>query len=791
MDFNFTQLKRLLSFTLLFALVYCLSPNSVQAQIQTFDAVADGTTGAMGTTGWVANTTSGYRWEADRGGTGSAGTGPDVDHTQGTANGTYIYVEASAPATTGDVALLEGPNQSLAAFSNPAFSFWYHKAGSAMGNLYVDVFNGSTWVEVDSIIGATHAATGDPWLQRTTSLASFSGTVRVRFRATYGTSWAGDMAIDDVNFVEQPTIEHEMSEAMLNPFGIYSWPESQWQGLTFDGEITNLGVNALTNVTMTVNIGAFSDVAMTANLAAGASANLSTTTTFMGSGVNFYSATITADATQNDTTPGNNVLTQNFHISDSIYAHADSNFTGSLGIGAGTPGTLGQNFVISATDVMTSVSFYLNGPTQGDTMSVDVYNFAGQPTTIIGGTAPFVIPSSNPGWYTLPLTCPLTLSPGTYFVGVNETDQNVTLGTTGMNYIPNTTWVIFGTNPWQPSEFYGFPVSYLLHANFGNVQGVDLGPDTQICGGNVTLDAGAGWTTTMWNTGATTQMITVGSPGTYYVDVTDGNGCSFSDTIIVASASGLNAGTNGTGDACETDQTAIDLMTLLGGTPDMGGSWSDINGSGALSGSMFTPSTAGSGTWNFNYIVSDTCGSDTATVTMTVDPTVSAGTGTDLTLCTTDGVVNLDNQLTGADAGGTWNDDNGSGGLAVNMVNPSAAGMGTWPFTYTVQGGACPDDQETVTLTINVCPNIDAAKELLFTVYPNPTDGAFKLEIPGAVGQDLTVRILTLTGQEVFSMEAFNDLGSFELNVKDLAAGAYLVKVSNGEASVQQRLIKH
>lgn len=60
---------------------------------------------------------------------------------------------------------------------------------------------------------------------------------------------------------------------------------------------------------------------------------------------------------------------------------------------------------------------------------------------------------------------------------------------------------------------------------------VDLGQDQTICDGNtVTLDAGAGANTYLWNTGATTQTIDITTAGEYSVTVTNEFGCTGSDS---------------------------------------------------------------------------------------------------------------------------------------------------------------------------------------------------------------------------------------------------------------------
>lgn len=64
---------------------------------------------------------------------------------------------------------------------------------------------------------------------------------------------------------------------------------------------------------------------------------------------------------------------------------------------------------------------------------------------------------------------------------------------------------------------------------------VDLGPDLVVCNGQpVTLDAGSGFASYLWNTGATTQTISATTPGDYSVTVTNTSGCTGVDLINIA-----------------------------------------------------------------------------------------------------------------------------------------------------------------------------------------------------------------------------------------------------------------
>lgn len=63
---------------------------------------------------------------------------------------------------------------------------------------------------------------------------------------------------------------------------------------------------------------------------------------------------------------------------------------------------------------------------------------------------------------------------------------------------------------------------------------VTLGNDTSIIDGDTfTFDAGPGFFSYLWNTGATTQTITVGTEGCYTVTVTNTSGCTASDEVCL------------------------------------------------------------------------------------------------------------------------------------------------------------------------------------------------------------------------------------------------------------------
>ncbi len=136
-------------------------------------------------------------WRVNAGLTPSANTGPDVDHTLGTAAGHYLYLEPSGNCF-GKVAVLTSPCLNLAADSLAQdFTFWYHAFGVHTGELHVDIVPDSGASVVD-VIPAIIGDQGNQWRQARISLAPFRGrTVIVKLRGITGVDFASDIALDD------------------------------------------------------------------------------------------------------------------------------------------------------------------------------------------------------------------------------------------------------------------------------------------------------------------------------------------------------------------------------------------------------------------------------------------------------------------------------------------------------------------------------------------------------------------------------------------------------------------
>lgn len=148
------------------------------------------------------------------------------------------------------------------------------------------------------------------------------------------------------------------------------------------------------------------------------------------------------------------------------------------------------------------------------------------------------------------LSLPVSLGADTVYACLGDTVQlssNITAG--------SFSWSTGTPGVWTSSPADTFPSLevintgwYRLEADNGNCAGrdsvyvfinpnpisVDLGDDFELClGSTEILDAGnAGATSYLWSTGDATRTITVSSPDTFWVTVTD-RGCIATDTIVV------------------------------------------------------------------------------------------------------------------------------------------------------------------------------------------------------------------------------------------------------------------
>lgn len=195
-----------------------------------------------------------------------------------------------------------------------------------------------------------------------------------------------------------------------------------------------------------------------------------------------------------------------------------------------------------------------------------------------------------------------------------------------------------------------------------------------------------------------------------------------STTVTVVVSEALDAGQDAAVSVCESE--IVELFPLLGGQPQPGGQWQDVDNSGALlGGGVFNASLVQNGsTWRFRYVLpaSAQCPSDTATVTATVVEGPFAGCDGALSLCTTNLPTNLINALTcGPDAGGSWLDPTNAPHPGVFVPATDVPGV----YRYVVPGvGACPGDTANVIVQLTQAVNAGVNANLAICSSDAPTN---------------------------------------------------------------------
>ena len=120
-----------------------------------------------------------------------------------------MYVETSG-GSTGQMAYLMLPEYTLVGQVFPKFSFNYHMYGATMGTMYpqISIDGGETWVNLDTLSGQQQTSSAAAWSTLDLSLRAYANASSVFLRIAYakGTSFTGDIAIDDVRVYDGCTV---------------------------------------------------------------------------------------------------------------------------------------------------------------------------------------------------------------------------------------------------------------------------------------------------------------------------------------------------------------------------------------------------------------------------------------------------------------------------------------------------------------------------------------------------------------------------------------------------------
>jgi len=137
-------------------------------------------------------------WTRHVGELGSGNTGADYDHTYDDADHYKISVECSSSVCQGtDLEAVTERNIDGSSYTL-SLEIWYHMYGSGMGAMHVDIYDGTWHNDLWSISGAQHSSETEAFSSHTVDLSSYDSATKVRIRYDGVSSYAGDIALDDL-----------------------------------------------------------------------------------------------------------------------------------------------------------------------------------------------------------------------------------------------------------------------------------------------------------------------------------------------------------------------------------------------------------------------------------------------------------------------------------------------------------------------------------------------------------------------------------------------------------------
>ncbi len=343
-----------------------------------------------------------------------------------------------------------------------------------------------------------------------------------------------------------------------------------------------------------------------------------------------------------------------------------------------------------------------------------------------------------------------------------------------------------------------------------------------------TLTASTGFETYAWSTGETTEMIDITSTGTWCVTVTDAAMCTASTCFETTESDAVVTSITGSTSFCIGSSTTLTATGEADGytfewmpngettaeiSVNVAGMYS-VTATNSL-GCTSTASTMVEEDSELNPVVADvvfcsgdnatldagtgfttyvwSTGEDTQTIDINTEDTysvtvtddsgcsgstsalateempLSAGVGTTTEQCEDEtSSIDLSTLLTGADVNGTWSaTDPSTGGFnsTDGTFDPTGLAPNTYEFTYTAAAGmVCPEDTESVSVTINEEPTVVIGMPSMLTCVQatslldgsgSTVGGTYLWETNGGsfeAGADLTQPTISATGVGTYTL---------------------------------------
>ena len=263
------------------------------------------------------------------------------------------------------------------------------------------------------------------------------------------------------------------------------------------------------------------------------------------------------------------------------------------------------------------------------------------------------------------------------------------------------------------------------------------------------------------------------SPGLDTVICTAINGCGTASATITLTIDGTPVAGAISGPIIVCIDSSITLSD-----PSPGGVWSGSAGADVGSTGIVTPVVAGAVT--INYTVTNSCGTASASILISIVPHPSAGTITgEDTLC-----IGHSATLNETVAGGTWTTKVGIAtvspiGSASSLLAGVSNGIDTVLYTFTNTCGTAVAQYPVVVLDGGICSEAVPIASHLNTdikVYPNPAKSELNITSSTVINN---ITIANLMGVAVYTHDPKTE--HTQIDVANLPVGVYIIKINGSE----------
>lgn len=300
--------------------------------------------------------------------------------------------------------------------------------------------------------------------------------------------------------------------------------------------------------------------------------------------------------------------------------------------------------------------------------------------------------------------------------------------------------------------------------------------NTAICPGSSVILTGSSGGSSQWYFngapigGANGNTYEAFNAGYYNMTKTNQNGCSDSSETGIVLIDVLNPVVN-----LGQDTTVCGSITLNASNPGSAYLWSD-NSTGQ------TLNVTTSGVYNVAVTDTNACSStDEIDITVNPNPTVTYSQGVSF-ICTYGGQITLSG---GLPAGGAY----AVNGVQAAIFDPSVVSPGVYNLQYTFTDANNCSVTATNPLEVSACVGISEDQTALsVSIFPNPVNDEFTVLTTNNSDEQKQLQVLDLTGKVLVSMAFYAD--NLQINIGHLAAGIYLVKLTESKGSKTFRIIK-